>query len=97
MLLGLVFGVALGPCTFAFMAPVLAVTLRTGAAEPVYAGALLLSYGVGHCGVIVAAGTSAQWVQRYLDWNSDGGAAGILRKLCGGLVIVGGLWLIYIA
>ena len=31
--LGLVFGIALGPCTFAFMAPVLAVAFKVGARE----------------------------------------------------------------
>jgi len=29
-LLGLVFGIALGPCTFAYMAPMLAVAFRSG-------------------------------------------------------------------
>ncbi|MBN2564504.1 MAG: cytochrome C biogenesis protein, partial [Candidatus Eisenbacteria bacterium] len=43
-LLGLIFGVALGPCTFAFMAPMLAVTLRTAAASLVYGALLLLAY-----------------------------------------------------
>jgi cytochrome c-type biogenesis protein len=93
--LGLVFGIALGPCTFAFMAPVLGVTFRVGSTAPIYAGGLLLAYGVGHCGVIVAAGTSTQWVQTYLNWNERGRGAALLRKVCGILVILGGLWLIY--
>ena len=95
LLLGLVFGVALGPCTFAFMAPMLAVTFKVSATQAVFGAALLAAYGVGHCLVIVAAGTSTAWVQRTLDWNAGSRAGGILKKICGGLVILGGLYLIF--
>lgn len=96
-LLGLVFGIALGPCTFAFMAPVLALTFRVAVSAPVFAGALLLAYGVGHCAVIVGAGTSAEAVQRYLNWNTNSQAMDIVKKVCGVLVIAGGLWMLYTA
>jgi cytochrome c-type biogenesis protein len=95
--LGLVFGIALGPCTFAYMAPMLAVALRVASTAPVYGASILLAYGVGHCAVIVAAGTSTQWVQRYLDWSSDSRGATIARSLCGVLVILGGLYMVYVA
>ena len=96
-LLGLIFGIALGPCTFAYMAPILGITFRVGASAPVYAAGLLLAYGLGHCAVIVAAGTSAEMVQRYLNWNETSIGMRILRKVCGALVMVGGLYLIYTA
>src|SRR5512135_2717236 len=35
-LLGLIFGIALGPCTFAYMAPMLAVTFKLAKSAPVY-------------------------------------------------------------
>jgi len=95
--LGLVFGIALGPCTFAYMAPVLGVTFKVGAATPWYAASLLLAYGIGHCGVIVAAGTSTELVQRYLHWNETSPGMQIVKKVCGALVLVGGLYLIYTA
>jgi len=97
LLLGLVFGIALGPCTFAYMAPVLGMTFKVGAEQPIFAGALLLLYGVGHCSVIVAAGSASGWVQRYLNWNQHRGTVTWLRRLCGVGVILGGLWLIYSA
>ena len=97
LILGLVFGVALGPCTFAFMAPMLAVTLRVAATRFVFAAALLLAYGVGHCAVIVAAGTSTEAVQRYLDWSAESRGATVLRRVCGALVIIGGLYMLYTA
>ncbi len=96
-LLGLLFGVALGPCTFAYMAPMLAVTFRLAAAHMAYGILLLLAYGIGHCAVIVLAGTFAGSVQYYLDWNEASKGATILKKICGVLVLLGGLWMIYTA
>ena len=95
--LGLIFGIALGPCTFAYMAPMLGVTLQVATTNPVYAIALLLAFGVGHCSVIVAAGTSTQAVQRYLQWNDKSQAIDNLKRACGVLVLLGGLYLIYTA
>ena len=96
-ILGLVFGVALGPCTFAYMAPMLAVTFRLAATNLPYGILLLLLYGAGHCAVIVLAGTFTEVVQRYLNWNEKSMGAVILKKICGVLVLLGGLYLIYTA
>lgn len=96
-LLGLVFGVALGPCTFAYMAPMLGVTFRLASTNLPYGILLLVLYGVGHCGVIVLAGTFTEAVQRYLNWNEKSKGALILKKVCGALVLFGGFYLIYTA
>lgn len=94
-ILGLVFGIALGPCTFAYMAPLLGIVFKTGAEQPVYAGSLLLVYGIGHCSVIVLAGTFTEVVQHYLNWSDKSKGALVLKKICGLLVLLGGLYLIY--
>jgi len=94
-ILGLVFGIALGPCTFAYMAPMLAVTFKLGGEAPLYAAGLLLAYGVGHCAVIVLAGTSTELVERWLKWNQQSKGVAVLKIVCGLLVILGGVWLIY--
>jgi len=96
-ILGLVFGIALGPCTFAYMAPMLAVTFRLAGQAPVYSAVLLLAYGLGHCAVIVAAGSSTELVQRFLNWNEKSKGVAVLKIVCGILVILGGVWLIYTA
>ncbi|MHB1000311.1 MAG: cytochrome c biogenesis CcdA family protein [Armatimonadota bacterium] len=96
-ILGLVFGIALGPCTFAYMAPMLAVTFRLASSNLTYGIILLLMYGIGHCAVIVLAGTSTEMVQRYLNWNEESRAVSIVKKICGILVIFGGIYLIYVA
>jgi cytochrome c-type biogenesis protein len=96
-ILGLVFGIALGPCTFAYMAPMLAVTFKLAATNFVYGVLLLLAYGAGHCAVIVAAGTSTQLVQRFLNWNEQSRGLTVVKVICGILVMLGGVWLIYTA
>jgi cytochrome c-type biogenesis protein len=94
--LGLIFGIALGPCTFAYMAPMLAVTFKLAATNLFYGVMLLLAFGIGHCAVIVVAGTSSNLVQRYLNWNEASKGSSTLRKVCGALVLFGGVYLIYI-
>ncbi len=96
-ILGLVFGIALGPCTFAYMAPMLGVTFRLASTDFLYGALLLVAYGVGHCAVIVLAGTSTEWVQRYLDWNEHSRGVKVVKLVCGVLVLAGGGWLIYSA
>lgn len=96
-ILGLVFGIALGPCTFAYMAPMLGVTFRVSSANPLYGAGLLAVYGAGHSSVIVLAGTSTRVVQGYLNWNERSRGAVILKRVCGALVILGGLYLLYTA
>jgi len=96
-LLGLIFGIALGPCTFAYMAPMLAVTFRFAASSPLYGIVLLLSYGLGHCSVIILAGISTEIVQRYLNWSAQSRGAIILKRVCGALVLLAGIYMIYIA
>jgi cytochrome c-type biogenesis protein len=94
-LLGAVFGIALGPCTFAFMAPMLGVAFRLAGSDVLYGALLILAYGVGHCAVIVLAGTFTEVVEDFLHWNEKSRGTIILKKICGVLVIAGGLYLIY--
>jgi len=96
-MLGLVFGVALGPCTFAFMAPMLGITFKLASTKLAYGILLLFVYGVGHCLVIVLAGTCTELVQHYMNWNEKSKGSLILKKICGVLVLLGGIWLVYTA
>jgi len=95
--IGLLFGLALGPCTFAFMAPMLGVVFRVAASNLPYAVLLVLAYAVGHCLLIVLAGTFTGAVQGYLQWNERSGMTVAVRRVCGALVIVAGLYLLWTA
>jgi cytochrome c-type biogenesis protein len=93
--LGLIFGIALGPCTFAFMAPVLGVVFQMSNTNVLAGGTLLLAFGLGHCGVIVAAGGFASRVQAYLDWTNRSNAVLWTKRIAGFLVILGGIYTLY--
>ncbi|HOM04705.1 MAG TPA: cytochrome c biogenesis protein CcdA, partial [Candidatus Kapabacteria bacterium] len=95
--LGLIFGIGLGPCTFAFMAPVLGVVFQLSNSEPVLAISLLGYFAIGHCFVIVLAGTLAHKVGNYLKWTEKSNLSKIIKKTCGVLVILAGFYLIYIS
>jgi cytochrome c-type biogenesis protein len=94
-ILGLIFGIALGPCTFAYMAPILTITFELASTQVWYGIILLLAYAAGHCSVIVLAGTFTESVQGYLNWNEQSKGPLIVKRVCGVLVILGGLYLIY--
>jgi cytochrome c-type biogenesis protein len=96
-ILGLVFGIALGPCTFAYMAPMLGLTFKLSSTNLAYGIMLLVIYGIGHCSVIVFAGTFTEIIQRYLNWNEKSKGSVLLKRICGAMVLIGGLYLIYIA
>lgn len=93
LILGLVFGIALGPCTFAYMAPMMGIAFNLAASKLPLAIALVLMYALGHISVIVLAGTSTENVQKYLDWNEKSKGAVIVKKICGALVLLGGIYL----
>jgi cytochrome c-type biogenesis protein len=95
-ILGFIFGIALGPCTFAYMAPMLSITFQLAATKIWYGILLLLFYAVGHCVMIVLAGTFTELVQQYLNWNEQSKGPMIVKKICGILVILGGIYMIYI-
>jgi cytochrome c-type biogenesis protein len=97
LLLGLIFGTAVGPCTFAYLAPVLGLAFSVAKEAPGYAMLLLLAYGIGHCALIVVAGVSAGRVQKVLDWNGSSRASVWIKRTCGVLVLAGAGWLVYTA
>jgi len=92
--IGLIFGVALGPCTFAYMAPMLGIAFKVAADNLIYSVSLIIAYAAGHCSVIVLAGTFTEAVQHYLHWNEKSRGSVIIKKICGALVILGGVYLI---
>ena len=93
--LGLAFGLALGPCTFAFMAPMLGIVFNLTAKNLLYGLVLLSAFAVGHCAVIIAAGTSTRLVQQITKWDEQSKGITIIRKICGILVLLGGIYLVY--
>jgi cytochrome c-type biogenesis protein len=98
LVLGLVLGVALGPCTFAFMAPLLGIVFRASAAGAAPYGVLLVAlYGAGHAVAIALAGTSVQSVNRWLGWRIGARAISAVRGVAGLAVMLGGAYFVWTA
>jgi cytochrome c-type biogenesis protein len=95
LILGLLFGIGLGPCTFAFMAPVLGIVFQVSKTNLTYSIILLLAFGLGHILIIIAAGTLTKKVQQYLNWTEKSKATTYIKHTCGLLVIFGGIYMIY--
>ena len=92
ILLGLMYGILSGACTFGFIAPILAVI--TVQNEPLKGLFLILLFAFGHCFPIIIAGSSAALAQRLLA-NKGMQAATIWgRRLAGGIVALIGLYFI---
>jgi len=94
--LGFILGIALGPCSFAFMAPILGIVFTSAGSAFIFALGLLLAYIVGHCLVIILAGTFAGKVQGYLNWTAKSKGTLIVRYICAALVLLAGVYLIVV-
>jgi cytochrome c-type biogenesis protein len=95
LLLGLIFGAAVGPCTFAYMAPILAVAFKQAKTNFPFAALLILLYSIGHCGVIILVGTVGARLQTFLKWDQKSHLTARLRKICGMILILIGLCLLW--
>ncbi|HCA40945.1 MAG TPA: cytochrome C biogenesis protein [Aminobacterium sp.] len=97
LVLGILSGLALGPCSFAYVAPLLALTIKTATTNLPFALLLVTFYALGHCSVIIFAGTSADFVSKFLKWDERSRALSRVNYLCGILIILAGLYFIYTA
>ncbi len=86
---GLLFGTGLGPCTFAFMAPVLGVFLEKVTSNPIMAGSLIVTFGVGHCLVIILLGT---FFDRLAFLGKSGSFGKWVRFISGSVLFLYGLY-----
>jgi cytochrome c-type biogenesis protein len=93
--IGLIFGTAVGPCTFAYMAPVLAIVFEQAQSGFLFSILLILLYSIGHCGVIIIAGTLGARLQTFINWDQQSHLTGRIRKLCGIILILVGIYLLW--
>jgi len=93
--LGLIIGLAVGPCTFAYLAPVLGISFNLAKSNIIFAVLLVSMYALGHCLVIIAGGTFIPAVQSFLNWSEKSKGLVIVKKICGIIVILAGIYLIF--
>ncbi len=93
-LLGLLFGVVSTPCA----TPILAVLLVYIASKGnlAYGGLLLFLYALGHCALILIAGTSMGLAKRLIETRGLNTSLAYLRKGSGVLIILIGFYFIWV-
>ncbi len=92
LLLGLLFGLVSLPCAGPVLLALLAVVPLSGAA---FGALLLIAYSLGHCGLVLAGGTSVGLVQRLADSRGWNRAAQALRIVAGAVILVVGFVLLF--
>ncbi len=96
LVLGAISGLALGPCSFAFASPILTLSASTSAGGAFsMALAVVASYGLGHCVVLVLAGTFSNALGRLFAAGGYSVARRVVGVLCGLGLIAGGAYFIY--
>lgn len=94
LLLGLLFGLISLPCAGPVLGALIVVTPMYGWAFGIV---LLSAYSLGHCGLVIAGGTSIGFVQKLADSKGWTRGTGALRKVAGVLIIVVGVWALFFA
>lgn len=94
LLLGMLFGLTSLPCAGPVLLALLAVLPTTGMA---FGALLLAAYGLGHCVLIIGAGTSVGLVERALAARGLQRAASGLKAAGGILALGAGLYLLLLA
>ena len=92
---GLVFGLSAGPCTFAWMAPILAITFASAQTDLANAIWLFGWFAIGHGGVLVLAGVFSGAVEKMLHWNNASErTVKVIKIILGILIFLGGIAII---
>jgi len=92
LLLGFLFGLVSLPCAGPVLLALLAVVPLEGAA---FGAMLLAAYSLGHCGLVLAGGTSIGLVQKMADSKGWTGSLNLMKRAAGALIIGVGLWVLF--
>lgn len=92
-LLGLFFGIVSSPCA----TPVLVVllTLVAGKAQVLYGIALLFTYAIGHCLLMLFAGTFTGFVEGFVKAKGVVDFSAWAKRVSGGVVVLAGAWFVW--
>lgn len=89
VILGIVSGLAVGPCSIAYVSPVLSLAMSEASFM------LVFFYALGYCSVLIAAGTFAQLFTKFLQSERGDKILRVINILCGLALIAGGLYFLY--
>ncbi len=95
LLLGALSGMAIGPCAFAYLAPMLVIAMKAATINPYFGLLLVLMYALGNCTVLVTAGTSVGFVSGFMELDEKSRFTLVMNYVFGVILLVTGLLLIY--
>jgi cytochrome c-type biogenesis protein len=90
--LGFLYGLVLGPCSFAFLAPMIGIVFTRSMSQLWFGIGLFFFYGIGHTAAIVAAGSLGAGVVTLFENANVGRASVWIKRLCGALIITYSLY-----
>ena len=97
VILGILSGLAVGPCNIAYVSPVLSLAMSEAAGGIVGSVMLVMCYALGYCAVLVGAGTFAQVFSEFLHSGEDSVLTWMVKAvniLCGIALVAGGIYLV---
>ena len=95
LVLGILSGLAIGPCSIAYVSPVLSLALALAPEGWLRPVGLVLAYALGYCTVLVLAGTFAQLASRWLQSERGDRVLKAVNVLCGIVLIAVGAYLLH--
>ena len=93
LVLGIVSGLAIGPCSIAYITPVLSLAAAQASRGLAFSFGLIAAYALGYSAVLIASGTFAQLASGWLQSERGQKALRVLNFLCGVLLIGAGVYL----
>ena len=94
-ILGLFFGVVSSPCATPVLVVILTYVASKG--QVLYGTALLFTYAVGHCLLMLAAGTFTGFIESFVHAKGIVGFSIWTKRIGGGIVAVVGAYLVWTA
>jgi len=94
-LLGLFSGLAIGPCAFAYLAPLLVLAMKAAASSFLFSMLMVLMYALGNCLILVIAGTSAGFITKYMKLDEASRFTLVMNHVLGIILIGASLYFIY--
>ncbi|MBN1334169.1 MAG: cytochrome C biogenesis protein [Synergistales bacterium] len=93
--LGLFSGLAIGPCAFAYLAPLLVLAMKAATSNFLYSMLMVFMYALGNCLILIMAGTSAGFMTGFMKLDEASRFTLVMNHVLGIILIGASLYFIY--
>ena len=95
VVLGIVSGLAIGPCSIAYVTPVLSLAMSQASRGFLAPFGLILAYALGYSAVLILAGTFAQLASAWLQSERGDRVLRVVNIICGAALAAAGIYLLH--